>query len=98
MQINERKKTFICFHLFFRIWTFQSVTSEKIKNLTRVSTRVAGCEQTRFPDSRWRPQPKALCPELLQLSDHQVILAYDANLHKELFNGGLLEARPRRSP
>jgi hypothetical protein len=31
MSLNESKFTFICFHLFFRIWTFQWVTGEKIK-------------------------------------------------------------------
>jgi hypothetical protein len=32
MQIKERKIAFICFHYFFRIGTFQWVTTIQIKN------------------------------------------------------------------
>jgi hypothetical protein len=45
LQINESKKAFICFHLLFGIGTFQWVTSEKIKNSGRLSTRAVGCAE-----------------------------------------------------
>jgi hypothetical protein len=39
-QANESKIAFICFHLFFRIGTFQRVTPEKNKKFGAVSTRL----------------------------------------------------------
>jgi hypothetical protein len=35
MKANESKIAFICFHLFFRIGTFQRVTAEKNKKFSR---------------------------------------------------------------
>jgi len=43
MKIKTTKIAFICFYLFFRIGTFQWITSEKIKKFLSPSTRVSGC-------------------------------------------------------
>jgi hypothetical protein len=49
MQINERKKAFICFYLLFRIGTFQWVTADSNKKIRPLSARVAGCAQMLLP-------------------------------------------------
>jgi hypothetical protein len=62
VQINESKIAFICFHLFFRIGTFQRVTSEKIKNFSLRLSAPWGCKSNvsnslptlSFPASHWR--------------------------------------------
>src|ERR1700690_3717145 len=48
MKIKTSENPFISFHLFFRIETFQIITSEKAKKSGSLSTRVRGCERERF--------------------------------------------------
>jgi hypothetical protein len=47
-EIKTSENPFISFHLFFRIETFQIITSEKAKKSGSLSTRVRGCERERF--------------------------------------------------
>jgi hypothetical protein len=45
MKINESNFAFICFHLFFRIRTFQRVTADSNKKIASTGIRAAGCER-----------------------------------------------------
>jgi hypothetical protein len=59
MQVNESKMAFICFHLFFRIWTFQLVTRDSNKKFPppcpRLWYNLGSAPQHASPDAGLNP-------------------------------------------
>jgi hypothetical protein len=45
VKTNESNFAFICFHLLFRIRTFQRVTADSNKKIASKGVRAAGCER-----------------------------------------------------